>query len=305
MDYKEYTKLMAGYKNLYWAGGIPWEIYQGFLQPVSPPQYPIKLTRNEIKMLIKMTGALFIRWHTDFDCKDETGWWFVIKDGSSSLDELSKKMKNQVKKGLKLSLVKQVNAGLIAQNSYALYKTALQEYGGIVGIVSEEAYVSSILRDNNFPDLIEYFGVFCEDKLVGYSKNYIQGEVVSYAVIKFDPAYLSKYISYALIYEMNSYYLNERKMKFVYDGERSLLHESNFQDYLISKFKFRKAYCRLNVVYSRWFGLLIFALYPFKKSIVFLSNVLHMPFLRKIKAVLLQEELARNCRQDKLLNRIY
>ena len=37
--------------------------------------------------------------------------------------------------------------------------------------------------------------------------------------------------------KMNQYYLNEKKLTYVTDGARSLVHQSNIQDFLINKFK--------------------------------------------------------------------
>ena len=89
---------------------------------------------------------------------------------------------------------------------------------------------------------------------------------------------------------MNSYYLKERKLKYVNEGTRSILHETNVQSFLIDKFKFRKAYCKLHVQYHPLVTPIIFVLYPFRKIIV-KSNLL---FFRKIGVVLSQEKLRRN-----------
>lgn len=87
--------------------------------------------------------------------------------------------------------------------------------------------------------------------------------------MKCDPMYQhnSTYPYYALIYIMNEYYLQERKLKYVNDGRRSLSERSNIQPFLIEKFKFRRAYCRLQVKYKWWFAIIINVLYPFRKFI--------------------------------------
>ena len=69
----------------------------------------------------------------------------------------------------------------------------------------------------------------------------------------------------------------------VSDGSRSVSEHSNIQSYLIDKFKFRKAYCRLDVYYKWWFGIVVKILYPFRNVIPFVN----------VKAVLRLEEYNR------------
>lgn len=66
---------------------------------------------------------------------------------------------------------------------------------------------------------------------------------------------------------MNRYYLNERGVKYVCDGARSITEHSNIQPFLIDKFHFRKAYCQLEIVYKWYVGIIVVMLYPFRKLI--------------------------------------
>ena len=72
-------------------------------------------------------------------------------------------------------------------------------------------------------------------------------------------------------------YLEERKLKYVNDGTRSITNHSNIQPFLIGKFKFRKAYCRFDITIKWWLRLAVCILYPFHKMI-------HLP---KVKAILI------------------
>ena len=142
------------------------------------------------------------------------------------------------------------------------------------------------LKENNYT----FWGLFSSDEnlLIGYAQNIIKGGVAQYSIVKLDPDYLYLYGSYRLFYDMNSYYLNEQKFNYVSDGARSLSHETNIQEFLVKKFKFRKAYCRLNIVYRWDIGLLIKMVYPFKKLI----DKQNYQYLKKI-SVLLQQEMIR------------
>ena len=74
-------------------------------------------------------------------------------------------------------------------------------------------------------------------------------------------------------------------MSYVNEGTRSILHETNVQSFLIEKFKFRKAYCKLHVQYHPLVNSIIFILYPFRLLIIKSNNKL----LRKIGVILMQE----------------
>ena len=82
---------------------------------------------------------------------------------------------------------------------------------------------------------------------------------------------------------MNLYYLEEKGVPFVCDGARSITGHSNIQGVLEDKFKFRKAYCDLDVFYKPWFGMAVKLLFPFRKLI-------KQP---KVSAILRQEAWAR------------
>ena len=49
------------------------------------------------------------------------------------------------------------------------------------------------------------------------------------------------------------------------NGERSVRHETAFQDYMEKYFGFRTAYCKLNVRYRPGVGFAVKVLYPFRK----------------------------------------
>ena len=50
---------------------------------------------------------------------------------------------------------------------------------------------------------------------------------------------------------------------YVNDGARSISHHTNIQTFLIDKFKFRRAFVKLHIVYRWDIGLAIKILYPF------------------------------------------
>ena len=122
-------------------------------------------------------------------------------------------------------------------------------------------------------------------KYIALAINTIKETSCEYNVLKCKPHALRDGTQpyYGLIYEMNRYYLEEKGLKYVNDGARTITNHSNIQSFLISKFKFRKAYCDIKIHYKWWFEFIIKILFPFRKLIK----------TQKISALLNMEAMSR------------
>lgn len=78
---------------------------------------------------------------------------------------------------------------------------------------------------------------------------------------------------------------------YINDGARSISHETNFQDYLEKYFGFRKAFCKLHIVYNPRIKWAVKALFPIRKI---LHKFDEIGFIHQINSVLFMEELVRN-----------
>ena len=84
-------------------------------------------------------------------------------------------------------------------------------------------------------------------------------------------------------------YINKKKFKYIHNGTKSIAHHTNIQDFLIKKFKFRKAFCHLHVLYRRDVEVLVNLLYPFR----YIISRIDINFFQKLGIVLKQEEIIR------------
>ncbi len=218
----------------------------------------------------------------DFDCPEITSFWYVIKDSFSGMEELSSKMRNQVKKCFKTMNVTKISAEELKSKGYPVFVEASNSYRVQSTPPTQEEFLSRI--DNQEEN--EYWGCYEveSNKLVAFSMNEVTSESCEYRTMKAIPAYQKLYAYYGLIYEMNRYYLEERGLKYVNDGGRSLTNHSNIQPFLIEKFNFRKAYCHIEIHYRWWLKVVIKTLYPFRD----------LSLLRKIKPLLNMEAMAHN-----------
>lgn len=272
------------YKN------IVWKYYHGALVPETAPHMQIELTKKEEKELLNMSKAYFLRYISDWEKKEQSQFWYVIKDNFGGMEELSSNTRSKVRRGLKQCMVKKVSKEIIANEGYDVYHHAFDNYNTYMKPTNRETFKKDILNLS----ACDFWAVYKndEDKMIAYSQNFIEDNSVNYATIKFHPSYLKLYSSYALFYEMNRYYLEEKHFLYVNDGARSISHDTNIQDFLIQKFKFRKAYCKLHVAYRWDIGLIVNILYPLRNIMdkVKINNKI----LNKILVLLRQEEIRRS-----------
>ncbi|MDD3598360.1 hypothetical protein [Sulfuricurvum sp.] len=269
--------------------GTHWFKYHGALLPHTPPDQNIHLTSQDREYLLRESNAYFLRWTNNFDTSATTSFWYVIKDQKESLSSYASNVRNQIRKGLSLCIAVPVSLTEILEHGYSIYKKASLKYRNFSPVDLDEftAFHQSLGKDSN-----NEFWIL-KDKsngnAIGYAHTVVSENMCHYSSIKLDPDYLKLYGGYALIYTMNMHYLNERNYAYVNDGARSISHLTNIQDFLIQKFKFRKAYCTLHIAYRKDIFCIVKILYPFRN---WLKNATY-PSLRKVYTLLIQEELHR------------
>lgn len=99
-------------------------------------------------------------------------------------------------------------------------------------------------------------------------------------------------VNAALIASYLNYYAEDiKKGKYISNGTRNIIHETNFNEDLCKKYGFRKAYCKLNIKYRFPIGIFVRILFPLRKKI---NNETKIGNL--ILSVLKMEEI---CRKDR------
>jgi len=260
-----------------------WRKYNGAIIPLLPPHIEVQESKNEIQQLIEDANVFFARWISDFDCKKDSDFWYIIHDTPMIMKDYSKNTRNQIRKGIKNFKINIIDRSIVEEGGYNIYTRSFQASNTLFKMNSKEVFLKDLAGE------WEFWGVYFEDTLIGYSQNKVTIDHCDYSTIKIDPYYRRRYPSYALFFKMNQYYLNEKKLTYVTDGARSLVHQSNIQDFLINKFKFRKAFCCLHVLYPPKIKILIDMLYPLRN--IFCK--INLSLFQKIGIVLKQEEIIR------------
>lgn len=278
-----------------------WKYYNHAIVTATAPHVPPDTSwmkdRRKWKEYSEGSYALFARWSTDFDCEEPTQWWCVIKDTPFDLMSLKSKQRSMVSKGIKLVDVRAIVPADYAEPMADILIKAWRSYDASYSEGNDRARLTgefSELRKDRLGNA-EYLGAFLKEtgQMIGYAIYHLYDDWVEYSVVKTDPEYLNTQVNAALVYYGLERYLKRDGVRYVIDGWRSLVHETNYQDYLEKYFGFRKAYCRLHIRYRWWVKALVYALYPFRSQIKKMSG---NKLMYHLWCTLHQEEIHRSFR---------
>ena len=228
-----------------------------------------KLSDIEARQLLKTYNALFVRNVYDWDCKEETSFWYVIQDAPIGIESLHSKCRNQVRRSYKTLLFNMldVNRGGVIDDLYEVYISSFARYKIQTSAPMEKDEFT--LHVTGVSKVADFWGAFDKEteKLIAYAEVVIQGNAAKYSALKAIPEDMTgTYPFYGLLFEMNRYYIEEKGFLYVTDGARSITEHSNIQSFL-EKFNFRRAYCHFKITYVWWLGLIVKMLYPLRSII--------------------------------------
>lgn len=272
-----------------------WKYYNhALISGLAPHETPNVECLNEQKIWRKVgKEALFARWTTEFDRQAETQWWYVIKDTPFVLSELKAKRRYEINKGVKNFDVRCIEPREYRDELYevqiAAYSVYPEKYRPKI---DKESFMKSIDNWTKF----EVFGAFEKEtnKFCGYSFLEKIGEnYIKFAVQKTMPEFEKLALNAALVYGILENYAGFlRDGGYICDGERSISHETKFQDYLEKYFGFRKAYCRLNLKYRPGISWIIKLMYPFRRLLLRFDDI---SVIHNLNSTLKMEEISRAC----------
>lgn len=270
---------------------INWSLYNGALVPDAPPHIEIKLSREQAKFLLRKSKAYFLRWPSDYDCGFETEWWYLVREKSINLDEFNTSRRKEIKKGLKKCIVKKVDAEYIAQNGYEVYISAFNSYDTFQKPTGQKEFYNNMMSRKGNP-VFDFWAAFdkTDGQIIGYFMNRLGKDFCLLSTAKFKHDFLKLGVHQALVYQLTNYYLGELGLKYVCAGARSISHKTNSQEFLMKKLHFRKAFCKLNIIYSPLVKIIVNVLYPFRNII----SKINTNIADKITVLLRQEKIRRS-----------
>ena len=275
------------YKN-YLNGLECWRKYNGSIIPSVPPHIEINDSVQSIQKYIKNNNVWLARWVSDFDSKHETSFWYIIKDTFKGMEEYSSNTRKSIRKGLKNIDCRIVSKNLIIEEGYEVYREAFSQYNTHITMKEKQEFTNELFE---LDDTWDFWAAYNKDgMLVGFSINKIDHQTCNLSSTKFHPKYLNLRTSDVLFYKMTDYYLNTLKVKYITGGSRTLSHNTNIQKEYVRKFNYRKAYCKMHMIYSPFTAMAIKFIYPFRFVIKHLNN----NFANRLLVLIRHEEIRRS-----------
>lgn len=268
-----------------------WKYYNHAAIPATAPHIDVDSSPIDDNRIFQVEEKpLLARWTSDWDCGYETNWWYVIKDEPFDISTLKSKRRYEINKGNKNFIVKEINPAEWCEDIYIVTVAAYETY--------PESYRPQISHDQFTAGVRNWsfyktYGAFSleDNKLCGYACLIKDGIYIDFCMMKAIPEKEKLGLNAAMVNMIlvdNEDFL--RNGGYICDGARSIQHETAFQDYLEKYFEFRKAYCRLHIVYSPKYRKIINVAYRFRNLFVLFDNI---PIVRKINALMKMEEIYR------------
>ena len=238
---------------------------QGIISPLAPASEPVTCSPQFCRQLLRNLGGAMVRWTSGFGAHNRPAEWYsVICRRFIPVEELPHRKRYKIKRSLNACEARLIFAHELAATGYPVLLKAVKRYKGPQPAVpTEEQFRTKIALEGQFPDLVQHWGVYVQNRLIGYTQmQIVGGSEVYYSTTKIDPDYFRYDPGYAVVYRMLEHYLGRGGFQYVNDGFRSIYHQTNMQSFLIENFGFEKAYTKLRLHYCSELGWLMRLGYP-------------------------------------------
>ena len=235
-------------------------------------------------------APLLARWTTEFDCGEDTGWYYVIKDAPFDISKIKAKKRYVINKGNECFDVERINPLDYPDELYNTLVAAIKSYPPKEQhIPKREHFLKSL---NTWSDKMVFAAFRKEDrKLCAYALVTPHGTYYDFTSMKSIPEFEKSNVNAALVFGILTELSTELAGgKYICDGEKNINHTTRFQDYLESYFGFRKVYAKLNIAYNPKVRWIIKLAYPIRGFIGLFKGI---GIVRNLLSVLSMEEIVR------------
>lgn len=272
-----------------------WKYYNHAMIPTTQPHEEVDTIPIYNKKIWKMGKGtpLLARWTSHFDCGHQTEWWYCIKDDRFDLANLNAKRRYEINRGLKNVEVLKIDPNDYAKQLAEIIKKAYAVYPKKYRPQFNKGKVIEGFQKTKGLKSREYWGIFDKEtgSIIGYCVCRLMEHCVNLVIVKILPHHLKTGANAALIYKLLEEYINSGRFRYIYDGERNVVHQTNYQAYLEKYFGFRKAYCKLHLRYKPIVALIVKILYPLRKIIKKFDG---FKVIYNISSILDMEEIKRS-----------
>lgn len=225
------------------------------------------ISRSQFSEIVHKKHALFGKNIYDFDLDIQTNNWYIIRDRYYDLEEYaSKNVRKHIRKSLSIYCYKRVDKDEMIRNGYQVFCNGAERFDKNVGPYWSknefEKWVMSFYKVGG-----EFFAGYDIEsgKMVMWEALYIKGDMVVEFMERLSSEFTKHNPTYGLNHEITKHYIMERGYKYINAGSMTLDDHSNVQSFLVEKFHFRRAYCRVQLFLPFYLKVLLLFLKPFYK----------------------------------------
>ena len=174
-----------------------WQYYNHARIPTAPPTVPaaVEAMAEEGFWHDSRGTVLLARWTSEFDCRRETGWWYIIKDTPLDMDAMKAKRRYEITKGQKHFQVRPIVPKEYGQALYRVEQAAFAAYPAKYRPqVDWDTFAAGL---PNWEDCLVY-GAFSREtgELAGYGLlRYAAPDFLDFLVLEADPAYATSILA--------------------------------------------------------------------------------------------------------------
>lgn len=258
-----------------------WYNTKQLIQPFAPFYKDIQLSKTQAQSLIDELQGGVVRWSTKKQKQpaQDNDWYIINRNLQLHMEDLPESSVKRIYSGLNYCEVRPIEAELAARDGYLIQVKAQsveKDYTSMLWFNNQEAYTAFVSRDEQFDDVIQYYGIFYENRLVGICRclQFEQSEVqVTHTV--FDPDYIKFKTKEALMWWVINYYFEERGFKSIIASTRPLDPTSTEHQFYLQNFLFEKTAMRLNVEFRGDIRNRLSLMRPFSRFVGKINSDMH------------------------------
>lgn len=241
------------------------------IQPLSPFYADIELSAKEALILIDKLDGGVVRWTTKKNKKTrrQTDWYIINKSYLLNLEELPEKTISNIHSGFNYCEVRPLDAKIASRDGHLIQTKVQKEHmeaPSMFNYQDDASFSVFASRDSAFEDIVSYFGVYFENRLIGLARcqEFNQTEV-QISQMLLDPDYTKFKSREVLLWWVIRHYFEDKGFKSIVAGTRPLGPVSSEHDFILEQFLFEKTYMDLNVVFRNDIQYRVSMMRPFSR----------------------------------------
>ena len=246
---------------------IVWKYYGGAVVQSHPETEHIQNKiryRNVVKAMALPRRPLFVLYPTNYDCPHPTEWWYTINDCEYDLKQLPAKRRYEINKGRKNFRIEKVDPKEYLQQicdvMVASFDNYPEEYKPNLSQFTAEwfcRYIDNLEADSCH----EFYLAFGEENGVDGYLHIVKRKdgVIVLDQQKARPTSERLNVNFALLDHVLTTYADDiaAHRAIISNGQRNVRHKTEFNEFLIKYFGFRRVYTHLQIAFPPLLGIVI------------------------------------------------